>query len=197
MSPKSILTLAVALAVILVSTAAPQAAAQADEKAAAAVASNTISQGLADAKAVVPIPSPPPPFDPRATWKQGHVCSLQGPGQVQGFRIQCNNASFLDFHISDCCIAGDHWELKGKNWDKAPNTAVTTSPGGAIQWSVPGRVYNYGGTVQRPRHIDAYVECTYLHGVDVFPAGSYVAFSSDGACSVTTDPIQSRINRTP
>ncbi|HEX5761187.1 MAG TPA: hypothetical protein VF121_18530 [Thermoanaerobaculia bacterium] len=151
----------------------------------------------AEAEARLSIPTPGPPLDPKATWKDARFCTLGGPAEVQGYRIQCNNASFLDSHIADGFIPGDHWELKSKNWDKAPNTAVTTSPGANLQWSVAGRVYNYGGTLQHPNHIDTYVECTYLHGVDVWGAASYVVFSSNGTCTVTPDPKRSRINRTP
>jgi hypothetical protein len=131
------------------------------------------------------------------TWQQVRVCSLSGPAEVQGFRVQCPSSSFLDFQIADCCIPGDHWQLKGKNWDRAPNEAVTTSPGPANQYGVASRVYNYGGTPQNPRNIDAYVQCTYLHGVDIFGAGSWVRFTSDGTCTVTPDTIRSRIDRAP
>ncbi len=130
-------------------------------------------------------------------WRQLGVCSLNGPAEVQGFRVRCSSASFLDFQIADCCIPGDHWQLKGKNWDRAPNEAVTTSPGPANQYGVAGRVYNYGGTPNNPKHIDAYVQCTYLDGVDVFGAGSFVLFSSDGTCTVTADAVRSRIDRVP
>ncbi|MEE8526596.1 MAG: hypothetical protein V3T72_21885, partial [Thermoanaerobaculia bacterium] len=70
-------------------------------------------------------------------------------------------------------------------------------PGPANQYGVFGRVYNYSGTPQRPRHMDTYLQCTYLHGVDVFPAGSFVTIVSDGQCTVTPDTIRSRIDRMP
>ncbi len=138
---------------------------------------------------------PPPPFDPRVAWKEMWVCRAAGPAEVVGFRVQCPMSTFLDFHIADCCIPGDHWQLKGKAWDNNPNTGVTTAPGPANIFGVPGRAYNYapaGGGV-----LDAYVECSYLNGVNVFLADSFVFFSSDGACAVTPDPVVRRIDRTP
>lgn len=141
-------------------------------------------------------PFPMPPLDPRAVWKDQWLCRSAGPAEVTGFRVQCGNASFLDFHIADCCVPGDHWQLKGKIWDANPNTAVTTSPGPAPAYSVPGRVYRYNGT-PFTKAIDAYVECSYLNGVNLFLADSFVVFSSDGACVVTPDPVVRRIDRTP
>ncbi len=140
---------------------------------------------------------PGPELDPKAEWKEMWICRSGGPAEVQGFEVQCDGASFLDFHVADCCIDGDHWQLKGKNWDAAPNTGVTTAPGPSNLWSVPGRVYNYSGTPSNPRHLNAYVECTYPHGVDVFLADSFVNFSSDGQCRVTPDTARRRIDRTP
>jgi hypothetical protein len=136
-------------------------------------------------------------LDPRAAWKEDWICRSAGPAEVQGFRVQCTNASFLDFHIADCCLPGDHWQLKGKAWDVNPNTGVTTSPGPANAYGVAGRVYNYGGTGWNPGVLDAYVECTYLNGVNVFLADSFVIFSSDGNCTVTPDPVIRRIDRAP
>ena len=132
-----------------------------------------------------------------AAWKSTVICSLFGPAQVQGYRVQCTGATYLDYQIADCCISGDHWSLKGKNWDTNPNTAVTTSPGPANAYGLASRVYNYGGTAWSPGNIDTYLQCTYLHGVDVFPAGAYIALSSDGTCTVTPDTIRSRIDRMP
>jgi hypothetical protein len=149
----------------------------------------------------VGFPFPMTPLDPRVVWKDTWLCRFQapaigGPAEVTGFRVGCAGGTFLDFHIADCCIPGDHYELKGKTWDLKPNTGVTTSPGPVPVYSVPGRVYNYGGTAFN-NGIEAYVECTYLHGVNVFPADSFVIFSSDGVCAVTPDPPRRRINRTP
>jgi len=75
--------------------------------------------------------------------------------------------------------------------------AWPTAPGPVPVFSVPGRAYNYGGTPNNPGGLDAYVECSYLNGVNVFLADSFVFFSSDGACVVTPDPVVRRIDRTP
>ncbi|RMH20979.1 MAG: hypothetical protein D6696_06810 [Acidobacteria bacterium] len=155
-----------------------------------AAPSNTIPEGQIVAE-------PPAEIDPAAIWQTSRFCTLFGPAEVQGFRVQCTNATFLDFAIADGFIPGDHWSLKGKNWDSAPNTSVTTSPGPVPIFGLRSRVYNYGGTPTNPRNLDAYLQCTYLHGVDVFPASSFVSLSSDGTCTVTADPIRSRIDRMP
>lgn len=134
---------------------------------------------------------------PGARWKQTVVCNLDRPSEVQRYNVTCTGATRLDAHVADCCMDGDHWEAKIKNWDRAPNTGVTTSPGPANAFGVITRVYNYGGTPQNPGHINAEVDCSYIHGIDVFPAGSYIALSSDGNCSVTDLGTQDSINRTP
>ena len=139
----------------------------------------------------------PPPLDPRVIWQQTWICRSGGPAEVQGFQVVCNGATFLDFHIADCCIPGDHWQLKGKVWDTHPNTAVTTSPGPANAWGVPGRAYNNGGTIFNPGNLNSYVQCTMNDGVNVFLADSFVSFSSDGNCAVTPDAMRRRIDRTP
>jgi len=55
-----------------------------------------------------------------------------------------------------------------------------------------------GGTAYAPGTIDAFVECSYLHGVNVFNAASYVYFWSDGSnCSLVQDSTDTRIDRTP
>lgn len=136
-------------------------------------------------------------IDEKAIWIANPLCNLNRPSEVQGYDIRCTGASFLDAAIADCCIPGDHFQLKLKNWDIAPNTGVTTSPGPANLFGLRTRVYNYGGTPQNPRNLHAYLECTYLHGVDVFGAGSFVTLSSDGVCTVTPDPLRSRIDRSP
>ena len=64
-------------------------------------------------------------------------------GEVVNYRVECEDATYVDYSIRDCCIPGDHWQLKGKVWDNYPNTAVTTTPGDPI--NSPGsvsRVYN-------------------------------------------------------
>jgi len=134
---------------------------------------------------------------PRARWRQTVTCNLDRPSEVQRFAVQCTGATRLDAQVADCCMDGDHWETKVKAWDKSPNTAVTTSPGPANMFGVSTRVYNYGGTPQSPGHISALVDCSYIHGIDVFPAGSFIALSSDGSCSVTDLGTQDAINRTP
>lgn len=140
---------------------------------------------------------PFPPLDPLVNWREQWICESGGPAEVQGFRVQCFGATFLDSHIADCCIDGDHWQLKSKAWDVSPNTAVTTSPGPTNVWGVPGRTYNYGGTPWVPGLLDTYHECTYLHGTNLFLAASYISFSSDGVCTVTPDLARNRIDRTP
>lgn len=125
------------------------------------------------------------------------ICGIYGPAEVQGYRITCSGASYVDFTIADCCIPGDHWSLKGKNWDVAPNSSVVTSPGPRNIYGRAGRVYNYGGTGWSPGNMDVYLQCTYLHGVDVFPAGSWVNIRSDGVCLIAQDTIRSRIDRMP
>jgi hypothetical protein len=134
---------------------------------------------------------------PQARWRQTVICSLNRPMEVQRYQVQCKEATRLDARVADCCISGDHWEAKSKNWDRAPNTAVTTSPGPANVFGVDGRVYNYGGTATNPRNINAEVDCTYLNGVDVFPADSFIVLSSDGDCVVTDLGKRDAINRTP
>lgn len=145
----------------------------------------------------VPVTPAPPTAEPAITWKEDWMCSASGPEDVSGFRVRCTNATVLDFYIADCCVPGDHWQLKGKAWDVNPNTAVTTSPGPANIFGVGGRIYNYGGTPVIPGNLDAYVECSYLHGVNMFGAGSFIQFQSDGPCVVTPDPAVPRIDRTP
>jgi hypothetical protein len=145
----------------------------------------------------VGFPFPGTALDPKVIWRDQWLCRSGGPAEVTGFRVVCTNASFLDFHIADCCLPGDHWQLKGKDWDRNPNTGVTTSPGPANAYSVPGRVYNYGGTGFNPGGLNAYVECSYLTGVNVFLADSFVIFSSDGNCTVTPDTTVRRIDRAP
>ena len=131
-------------------------------------------------------------------FKQQVYCSINGPAEVQGYRVQCKDASYIDFSIADCCISGDHWQLKAKNWDSAPNTAVTNSPGKAGAFSNAARTYNYGGTPQNPGNMDTYLQCSMLHGVDVFGAGSYIHIVSDASnCTVTPDTKRSRIDRAP
>ena len=160
-------------------------------------ASATSTRGSGGFPPSTDVAVPGPTLDPKAEWKDAWICRSAGPAEVVGFRVQCVNATFLDFHIADCCIPGDHWQLKGKAWDANPNTGVTTAPGPAGLYSVAGRAHNYGGTAANPGGLDAYVECSYLNGVNVFLADSFVVFSSDGNCVVTPDPVVRRIDRAP
>jgi len=159
----------------------------------ASAAGPATNEATASAKAAPPAS---PEEDATAIWSERVDCTLFSPAEVQGYRISCAGGSFFDARISDCCIPGDHWQLKVKAYDANPNTGVTTSPGGVIAYGVPARAYNYGGTAYNAG-ITLYAECTYLHGVNVFGASSYVAFSSDGVCTVTRDPVRARIDRTP
>jgi hypothetical protein len=182
--PRPVLLCASVLALLVLAGAAPPAS---------AAESNGNGQTTSHAFQTPP-PEPLPKFDPAVKFVEGWTCDLFGPAEVQGYRVVCPNGTFLDFYVSDGFIRGDHWELKGKSWDLFPNSAVTTAPGPVIQYGVPGRVYNYGG----PSPLDAYVECTYIHGINIFGASSFLIFASDAAaCTVTPDPIRSRINRTP
>lgn len=118
------------------------------------------------------------------------LCTLQRPGQVQRFAVTCPApATTLDAFISDGFIPGDHWQLKVKIWDNNPNTAVTTSPGPVIAFSTSARTYTYGTTV------NALAECSYLHGVNIFPASSFIAFSP--GCTVTSLGVTDEISRSP
>lgn len=131
-------------------------------------------------------------------WSGKDICTVWAPGEVVNYRVECDGATYLDFRIADCCVAEDHWQLRGKNWDSAPQTAVTTSPGPRSAYGVPARVYNYGGTPYRLGHISALIECSYLHGVDLFGASSYVYFESDATgCTIEKVAVDARIDRSP
>lgn len=132
--------------------------------------------------------------DPKAIWREPVDCTLFRPSEVLGYDISCPGATFLDAQHADFFIPGDHFQSKVKSWDSAPNTAVTTSPGPIGLFGPAARVYNYTGVGGL---LHAYLECTYLHGVNVFPAGSTILLSSDGVCTVVADPARSRIDRSP
>lgn len=125
-------------------------------------------------------------------------CSISRPSQILRYYVTCSNATQLDFSIADCCISGDHWQLKGKIWDANPNSAVTTAPGPAGAFGIPARVYTYGGTAF-DRTLRALVECTYLHGVNVFPAGSTIRLRTNGTCTITQQlvNVEDEIDRSP
>ncbi len=143
---------------------------------------------------------PPPATDvaPDTRFQQVLFCTLDRPSEVQRYNVQCTNARRVDVQIADCCIPGDHWEAKSKAWDAAPNTAVTTSPGAQNVFGLRSRVYNYGGTPQNLRNINVEVDCSYIHGVNVFGAGSFLRITSDSPNCVVTDlGKRDSINRTP
>jgi hypothetical protein len=122
------------------------------------------------------------------------TCLLQRPGQVQRFRVTCTGTHKVDVKTADCCLEGDHWQMKVKAWDTRPNTAVTTSPGGIGHFGVVARVYNYNAT----QPLDTLVECSYLHGVNVFPAEtSIIVEHTGGACTATDLGFSDEIDRTP
>lgn len=121
------------------------------------------------------------------------TCELDNPNQIQRYRVTCDNSTFLDVTVEDCCIPGDHFEAKAKAWDTKPNTAVTTSPDDLAP-SVGARVYNYIGGGD---DLTAEVDCSYLHGVNVFPAGATMVAASDGVCLVEPIGATEEINRTP
>jgi hypothetical protein len=45
------------------------------------------------------------------TWRTRLACSLQRPGQVQRWHVRCEDATYLDGHIADFFMPGDHWKL--------------------------------------------------------------------------------------
>lgn len=123
------------------------------------------------------------------------TCALQNPNQVQRYRVTCTDSTFLDVSVEDCCIPGDHFEAKTKVWDTRPNTAVTTSPDN-LDPSAVATVYNY---IAGGGDLTAEVDCSYLHGVNVFPAGATMvaAASPGGVCDVEEIGETDEINRTP
>lgn len=124
-------------------------------------------------------------------------CSISAPGQVRRYDVTCPGARRLDVRIADGFIAGDHWEAKVKVWDEKPNTAVTTSPGQSNVLGASARVYKYAGTPFN-QDLRALVECSYIHGINVFPAASFIRFNSDGnACAIVDLGVTSEIKRTP
>lgn len=144
--------------------------------------------------------APPQPveLDEKALWTRSLSCDLNHSAEVQGYRIVCTNATFLDARVADCCIPNDYWQVKVRSYDAQLTSAVTTAPGGAGAFGVAGRVYNQGGTPENPGGLRAYAECTYPHGgVNIFPASSTINFSSDGNCTVVADPVRARIDRSP
>jgi hypothetical protein len=126
------------------------------------------------------------------------ACFLERPGQVQRYAVVCDGATRLDVSVADCCVPGDHWQAKVKSWDALPNTAVTTSPGGRDRPGILARVYNYGGPAQNPFQLRATIECTYLHGTNLFPAeGTLLVRPNAGACTFEDAGVEDEIGRTP
>jgi len=131
-------------------------------------------------------------------WKGSAYCSIQEPGDVTNFKVVCSKATYLDFSIADCCVDGDHWQLKGKQWDRAPNTAVTTAPGPRNLYGVYGRIYNYDSPPENKGSMHALIECSYLHGTALYGAGSFIRFKSNANfCTVTKVQVEERIDRSP
>lgn len=111
-------------------------------------------------------------------------CTLDNPGVVQRLRVQCTGTRALDVRVADCCIPGDHFQVKVKAFDQRPNIAIATSPGPDSAFGAPARVYSYGGAPESPGALDAIVECSYLHGVNVFPANALLTISGGrGHCT--------------
>ena len=125
------------------------------------------------------------------------TCQLDRPSQVQRFYVVCTpGTTQIGVATADCCIPGDHWQVKVKAWDEKPNTAVQTAPPNNV-FSPPAQVLNYGGTPNN-KDLKALIECSYLNGVDVFPAGSFIVVSSTGGtCTSTPLGLEDRIDRTP
>jgi len=125
------------------------------------------------------------------------TCQINRPSQVDRFFIVCaSGTTQIDVAIADCCIPGDHWQVKAKAWDEKPNTAVQTAPPNNA-FSPPARVVNYGGTSSN-HDLKALIECSYLNGVDVFPAGSFITVTSTGGtCTSTPLGQEDRIDRAP
>ncbi len=152
----------------------------AGEEAAEAAAGGETS-GHLDLSVAVAVPFPGPGRSGTTV-----TCVAAHPGQVTRYLVSCTApATQIDVRIADCCISGDHWEAKHKIWDNNNNTVATTSPGPASVRGLLSRVYSYG-TTAFGRPILAVVECKYLHGINFFPAGSFIdIFSNAGSCTVT------------
>ncbi|PTL76527.1 hypothetical protein [Vitiosangium sp. GDMCC 1.1324] len=135
------------------------------------------------------------------TWRPEHQgnqlrfsCILERPGQVRRFAVTCSGTKQIDVKAADCCIPGDHWQVKVKSWDFKPNTAVATTPGSDGDFSVPARVFTYSSS----RNMNALVECSYLHGVNVFPAQTDLIVETNGStCSVEDLGLSNELDRSP
>jgi hypothetical protein len=125
-------------------------------------------------------------------------CLIERPSQIQRYFVLCDGATELDVDVADCCVPGDHWEAKVKSWDENPNTAVTTAPGPADVPGVPARVYTYDGPPENPGQLRAAIECSYLHGTNLFPAESFLRVTpNQGSCSIEAVGLEDEIGRRP
>jgi hypothetical protein len=121
-------------------------------------------------------------------------CVVDRPGQVRRFAVTCTGTKQIDVKAADCCLPGDHWQMKVKSWDFKPNTGVATTPGGAGVFSVPARVFTYSSA----RDMNALIECSYLHGVNVFPAETDIVVEThSGTCSAVELGVTDEIDRSP
>jgi hypothetical protein len=121
-------------------------------------------------------------------------CLIDRPGQVRRFAIHCDNTRQIDVKVADCCIPGDHWQVKVKSWDFKPNTAVATAPGSVDVFSAPARVFSYSSG----RDLRALVECSYLHGVNNFPAEANIVVETHGSdCTAIDVGTTEEIDRSP
>lgn len=126
------------------------------------------------------------------------LCHLERPSQIQRYTVTCSDATLLDVEVEDVAVSGDHWQVKVKSWDGSPNMAVATAPGPADVFGANARVYSYGGG-KGSSTLRALVECSYLHGTNVFPADGVVRLSTDGTCTInsTALPLEDEIDRSP
>ncbi|HEX8433520.1 hypothetical protein [Archangium sp.] len=109
------------------------------------------------------------------------TCVLDRPNQVQRFALHCLATPHIEAKIADCCMAGDHWQVKVKTWDPRPNEAIASSPGGEGEYSMPARVFSYS----HDWDMRAIVECSYLHGTSVFPIEADILVETGGStCTV-------------
>lgn len=107
-------------------------------------------------------------------------CILDWPGEVRRFVVTCPSTPHIDVKLADCCEAGDHWQVMAKVWDSKPNVALATASGANGDFSMPARVFTYVNNME----LKALVECSYLHGINEFPAEADILVETPGAaCS--------------
>ncbi|HEX5745959.1 MAG TPA: hypothetical protein VFZ09_06930 [Archangium sp.] len=108
-------------------------------------------------------------------------CMLDFPSQVRRFAVTCPGTRHIDVKLADCCDAGDHWQVTVRSWDPKPNVAVASASGANGEFSMPARVFTY----HRTRDMNALIECSYLHGRNLFPAEADILVETPGApCTV-------------